>query len=128
MCICSEEEEAVEPKVEEKPKKVATKVVADRWAHDMFDENEQTPKSQDELATRYGYDIRSDDMAPRANRRRKYGYGITSAFYCILNCNRLNLKRSVVWEMGMERARTRVRLTSSLHDSYSWLCRSYVYM
>jgi len=75
MCVifnCREEEEG-EVKVEEKPRKV-TNVTSDRWAHDMFDEADQAPKTQDELSTRYGYDIRSDDMAPRARRRRKYGY------------------------------------------------------
>lgn len=61
-----------QPKKEEKPKK-ENKVITDRWAHDLFDENDQAPKSHAELEERYGYDIRKDDMAPRARRKRLYG-------------------------------------------------------
>ncbi|XP_043225410.1 protein CASC3-like, partial [Amphibalanus amphitrite] len=48
---------------------------ADRWQHDKFDESQQAPKSHEELVTMYGYDIRSEDLAPRARRRRRYGRG-----------------------------------------------------
>lgn len=45
----------------------------DKWTHDMYDENEQTPKSRDELLAYYGYDIREESEAPRARRHHKYG-------------------------------------------------------
>jgi len=32
----------------------------DKWTHDMYDENEQTRKSRDELLASYGYDIREE--------------------------------------------------------------------
>lgn len=38
---------------------------ADRWGHDMFDPDQQGPKSNDELLTLYGYDIRQEEGAPR---------------------------------------------------------------
>ena len=46
---------------------------SNKWGHDLFQEDQQKPKSKDELVTSYGYDIRSDDSAPKALRRRKYG-------------------------------------------------------
>ncbi|ALC47476.1 btz [Drosophila busckii] len=47
----------------------------DRWSHDRFEANEQAPKSRAELLQTYGYDIRNEDAAPRARRRRRYGRG-----------------------------------------------------
>ena len=44
---------------------------AERWGHDKFLELDQAPKSHDELVQSYGYDIREEDNAPRARRRRK---------------------------------------------------------
>ncbi|XP_063369824.1 protein CASC3-like, partial [Cydia amplana] len=49
--------------------------VIDRWAHDKFNENEQAPKSRDELVAIYGYDIRNEDAPPHARRNRRYGRG-----------------------------------------------------
>uniref|UniRef100_A0A0K2TE39 Protein CASC3 n=1 Tax=Lepeophtheirus salmonis TaxID=72036 RepID=A0A0K2TE39_LEPSM len=46
-----------------------------RWGHDKFAEMDQSPKTKDELVSVYGYDIRNEDTAPRARRRRKYGRG-----------------------------------------------------
>ncbi|XP_067125654.1 protein CASC3-like isoform X1 [Centruroides vittatus] len=48
-----------------------------RWGHDMYHEDEQAPKSREELISIYGYDIRSEDGPPRARRRRRYGRGPT---------------------------------------------------
>lgn len=45
----------------------------DKWTHDLYDENEQTRKSRDELLASYGYDIREESEAPRARRHHKYG-------------------------------------------------------
>lgn len=45
----------------------------DRWTHDRFNENEQAPKSRNELVSAYGYDIRNEDCAPRPRRQRRYG-------------------------------------------------------
>lgn len=45
------------------------------WAHDMFNADEQSPKTKEELVATYGYDIRSETMPPRARRRRRYGRG-----------------------------------------------------
>merc|ERR1719259_308721 len=47
----------------------------EKWGHDKFMELEQEPKSKDELVSAYGYDIRNEDNAPRARRRRRYGRG-----------------------------------------------------
>ena len=47
----------------------------ERWGHDKFLEREQQPKTRDELVNTYGYDIRNEDSAPRARRRRRYGRG-----------------------------------------------------
>ena len=54
-----------EPVVEEKPKKGMRSEVTERWGHDMFDESQQGPKSEQELLSLYGYDIRKEEGAPR---------------------------------------------------------------
>ncbi|XP_041375050.1 uncharacterized protein LOC121387882 [Gigantopelta aegis] len=36
----------------------------DRWIHDRFQQDEQAPKSRDELIALYGYDIRAGDKPP----------------------------------------------------------------
>ena len=51
--------------MEEKPKKGMRSEVVERWGHDMFDESQQTPKSNHELVAVYGYDIRQEEGAPR---------------------------------------------------------------
>uniref|UniRef100_F7G173 Protein CASC3 n=1 Tax=Monodelphis domestica TaxID=13616 RepID=F7G173_MONDO len=47
-----------------------------RWEHDKFREDEQAPKSRQELIALYGYDIRSahnpDDIKPRRLRKSRY--------------------------------------------------------
>lgn len=48
----------------------------EKWNHDRFNDNEQAPKSKQELISIYGYDIRSEEGPPRARRRRRYGYSI----------------------------------------------------
>ena len=48
---------------------------SEKWGHDKFLELEQEPKTKDELVSSYGYDIRNEDNAPRARRRRRYGRG-----------------------------------------------------
>lgn len=44
-----------------------------RWEHDKFREDEQAPKTRQELIALYGYDIRSahnpDDIKPRRMRK-----------------------------------------------------------
>lgn len=44
-----------------------------RWEHDKFREDEQAPKTRQELIALYGYDIRSahnpDDIRPRRMRK-----------------------------------------------------------
>lgn len=45
------------------------------WGHDMYRAEEQAPKTSEELVDIYGYDIRSEQMPPRARRRRRYGRG-----------------------------------------------------
>lgn len=62
-----------EPKKEEPRKKKVWKENDDRWSHDKFNENDQAPKSHDELVASYGYDIRNEEGPPRARRRRRYG-------------------------------------------------------
>ncbi|XP_069676047.1 protein CASC3-like isoform X2 [Periplaneta americana] len=46
-----------------------------RWSHDRYNEDEQAPKSREELIAVYGYDIRNEEGPPRARRRRRYGRG-----------------------------------------------------
>ncbi|KAG9474126.1 hypothetical protein GDO78_004436 [Eleutherodactylus coqui] len=47
-----------------------------RWEHDRFREDEQAPKSRDELIAMYGYDIRScknpEEIRPRRPRKPRY--------------------------------------------------------
>ncbi|XP_075702482.1 protein CASC3 isoform X2 [Rhinoderma darwinii] len=47
-----------------------------RWEHDRFREDEQAPKSRDELIAMYGYDIRSnknpEEFHPRRPRKPRY--------------------------------------------------------
>ncbi|GLH08594.1 Protein casc3 [Gryllus bimaculatus] len=69
-------EEEVEKETErnkENEKKKVWKEHENRWSHDRYNEEDQTPKSRDELIAIYGYDIRNEDAPPRARRRRKYG-------------------------------------------------------
>ncbi|XP_029429641.1 protein CASC3 [Rhinatrema bivittatum] len=48
-----------------------------RWEHDKFREDEQAPKSREELIAMYGYDIRSvnsaEDIRPRRLRKPRFG-------------------------------------------------------
>lgn len=70
-----EEEEADDASTtSKKPKKKLWKDEG-KWQHDRFKEYEQNPKARDELVAIYGYDIRDEDNAPRARRRRRYGRG-----------------------------------------------------
>ena len=56
----------VDPAEEEvKPKKALRSEATDRWGHDLFDQEQQGPKSKDELVGLYGYDIRQEEGAPR---------------------------------------------------------------
>ncbi|KAK7867023.1 hypothetical protein R5R35_005667 [Gryllus longicercus] len=71
-------EEEVEKETErnkENEKKKVWKEHENRWSHDRYNEEDQAPKSRDELIAIYGYDIRNEDAPPRARRRRKYGRG-----------------------------------------------------
>lgn len=61
LCTTSEEPVAEDAK----PKKGMRSEVLDRWGHDKFDEREQMPKSDQELVSLYGYDIRKEEGAPR---------------------------------------------------------------
>merc|ERR1712130_923637 len=62
-------------KDKDKKKKVWKADASEKWGHDKFMEMEQTPKNEEELVAAYGYDIRNEDAAPRARRRRRYGRG-----------------------------------------------------
>ncbi|XP_046739131.1 protein CASC3-like isoform X3 [Diprion similis] len=73
-------EEVAEEKVEtpnerEAKEKKVWKDKEDRWDHDRYNDDEQAPKSHDELVAVYGYDIRNEEGPPRARRRRRYGRG-----------------------------------------------------
>jgi len=74
-----EEEEGEEGEDKEKEAEVKKKIwkadTATKWGHDKFMELDQLPKGQEELVAAYGYDIRNEDNAPRARRRRRYGRG-----------------------------------------------------
>ncbi|RWS12705.1 protein CASC3-like protein [Dinothrombium tinctorium] len=61
----------------EKSLKKTKKLWADdgKWKHDLFNEEEQKPKSYEEVFQTYGYDIRNEDAPPKARRRRRYGRG-----------------------------------------------------
>lgn len=64
----------VEPIVEREVKeKKVWKDKEDKWDHDRYNQDEQAPKSHDELIAVYGYDIRNEEGPPRARRRRRYG-------------------------------------------------------
>ena len=73
-----EDEEGGEDKEKleaEAKKKIWKADTASKWGHDKFMELEQLPKGEEELVAAYGYDIRDEDNAPRARRRRRYGRG-----------------------------------------------------
>ena len=70
-----EEAEAKQAEEESRKKRVPRSEAIEKWGHDKFLEREQAPKSKDELVNTYGYDIRNEDNAPRARRRRRYGRG-----------------------------------------------------
>lgn len=65
-------------------KKKVWKENENRWCHDRYNEDEQTPKSRDELVAVYGYDIRNEEAPPRARRRRRYGYVLIIVFNRVL--------------------------------------------
>ena len=76
--IDSEDEAAAKEKTEDEQsakKRVPRSEATEKWGHDKFLEREQIPKSKEELVNVYGYDIRNEDNAPRARRRRRYGRG-----------------------------------------------------
>ncbi|XP_063237572.1 protein CASC3 [Bacillus rossius redtenbacheri] len=56
-------------------KKKVWKEHESKWDHDKYIEDEQAPKSREELVAMYGYDIRCEEGPPRARRRRRYGRG-----------------------------------------------------
>ncbi|KAG8037604.1 hypothetical protein G9C98_005815 [Cotesia typhae] len=67
-------EDTVEQPVERESKdKKVWKDKEDRWDHDRYNDQEQAPKSHEELIAVYGYDIRNEEGPPRARRRRRYG-------------------------------------------------------
>ncbi|XP_050668151.1 protein CASC3-like isoform X2 [Leptidea sinapis] len=72
----SEKKEGLETPSERRraPRKSET---VNKWSHDKYNENEQLPKSRDELVAIYGYDIRNEDAPPHARRNRRYGRGPT---------------------------------------------------
>lgn len=68
----SSKKEAAEREPE--PKGKGRRAIPDgKWKHDMYKEDEQKAKSSQELIDIYGYDIRNEEAAPKARRRRKYG-------------------------------------------------------
>ncbi|XP_065200056.1 protein CASC3-like isoform X2 [Planococcus citri] len=79
--VISEDETSEGAKKETEVKEQETKakgkrfIPDGRWQHDMYREDEQKPKSSQELIDIYGYDIRHEEAAPKARRRRKYGRG-----------------------------------------------------
>ncbi|CAH2057386.1 unnamed protein product, partial [Iphiclides podalirius] len=72
--VASEKKDGSETPSERRrpPRKSET---VNRWSHDKYNENEQMPKSRDELVAIYGYDIRNEDAPPHARRNRRYGRG-----------------------------------------------------
>lgn len=71
-------EETAEDPEKDKDKEGKKKIWTDKkekWSHDKFNDNDQAPKSKQELVAIYGYDIRNEDGPPRARRRRRYGRG-----------------------------------------------------
>ncbi len=66
-----DEEEAPSTTTKKAPSKASTS----RWGHDKFQELDQAPKTAQEIVNDYGYDIRNEDSAPRARRRRRYQRG-----------------------------------------------------
>ncbi|CAH0550826.1 unnamed protein product [Brassicogethes aeneus] len=62
-------------KVDKDGKKKVWQDKKEKWSHDKFNNDDQAPKSRSELIAIYGYDIRNEEGAPRARRRRRYGRG-----------------------------------------------------
>ncbi|KAJ8710012.1 hypothetical protein PYW07_009378 [Mythimna separata] len=72
--VASEKKEGAEPPTERRRPPRKSEIV-NKWSHDKYNENEQMPKSRDELVAIYGYDIRNEDAPPHARRNRRYGRG-----------------------------------------------------
>jgi len=70
-----EKEKLEQNEQQDKPRRVPRSETTEKWGHDKFMEDDQAPKSKQELVSTYGYDIRNEDNAPRARRRRRYGRG-----------------------------------------------------
>ena len=66
---------SIETETTQKKIKKKIWVEGDKWGHDLFREEDQTPKSRDELVNIYGYDIRNEDNPPKARRKRRYARG-----------------------------------------------------
>ncbi|XP_014668678.1 PREDICTED: protein CASC3-like isoform X2 [Priapulus caudatus] len=47
----------------------------EKWLHDAYKEDEQAPKSREELVALYGYDIRNPESDLKRRHRRKYTRG-----------------------------------------------------
>ena len=43
-------------------------VTQERWTHDKYDEEEQTPKTRDEIIEEYGFDIRLNEASSVSSR------------------------------------------------------------
>nr|CAD7449413.1 unnamed protein product [Timema bartmani] len=69
------EKESERNKEVQADKKKVWKEHENKWDHDRYIEDEQSPKSREELIATYGYDIRNEEGPPRARRRRRYGRG-----------------------------------------------------
>nr|CAD7434524.1 unnamed protein product [Timema monikensis] len=67
------EKESERSKEIQADKKKVWKEHENKWDHDRYIEDEQSPKSREELIATYGYDIRNEEGPPRARRRRRYG-------------------------------------------------------
>ncbi|KAJ0171570.1 hypothetical protein K1T71_013120 [Dendrolimus kikuchii] len=72
--VSSDKKEGVEAPAERRRPPRKSDII-NKWSHDKYNENEQVPKSRDELVAIYGYDIRNEDAPPHARRNRRYGRG-----------------------------------------------------
>lgn len=52
---------------------IYTVTLITRWSHDLYNDEDQKPKTTQELIETYGYDIRNEEAPPKARRRRRYG-------------------------------------------------------
>lgn len=100
----------------------------DKWQHDLFDSDEQKPKATEELVEYYGFNIRSEESAPRWQRSkyvkpkpsRRFGDENKNASWSAKNSRNEITNRSSHSSRGARHIRDRSPISKEKHsDDFS---------